>query len=60
MEGQKKTERFVSETRNSRAVVYVSETVHEAREFKVATKIFLFFCIKCQLIILLYAAEFIT
>ena len=39
---RKKTEIFVSETKNSRAVVYESETVHEAREFEVATKIFLF------------------
>jgi len=42
---RKKTEIFVSETKNFRAVVYVSETVHEARKFEVVTKIFLFFCI---------------
>lgn len=39
----KKTEIFVSETKNSRAVVYASEMAHEAREFEVVTKIFLFF-----------------
>ncbi len=39
----KKTEIFASETKNSRTVVYLSETVHKVREFEVATKILLFF-----------------
>ena len=44
--GRKKTEIVVSETKNFRAVVYTSETVHKARKFEVATKIFLFFILK--------------
>ena len=52
MQGQEKTEIFVSETKNSRTVVYESETVHKVREFKVATKIFLFFNYNLNLLII--------